>query len=91
MEVKFYLTHEQFQLLELLALEGGESVQQLVQRLVLKEDFERHCSYDALRGQYSLHQCYCQNCFLKGHARETQKMIAIPKTRRLMDNDKERV
>ncbi len=86
MEVKFYLAHEQFQLLELLALEGGESVQQLLLRLVLKEDFERHCSYDAMKGQYSLHECYCYRCFLKGHARSTQKMIAAPKTRRLVDD-----
>jgi hypothetical protein len=83
MEVKLYLAHEQFQLLEMLALEGGETVQQLMLRLILKEDFERHISYDAMRGQFALHECYCNRCFLKGHARTTQKMHAVPKTKRL--------
>ena len=84
MKVELFLAHEQFQLLELLALEGGESVQQLLLRLIMKEDFERHISYDAMRGQYHLHECYCYKCFLKGLARSTQKMVAAPKTRRLV-------
>jgi hypothetical protein len=82
-KIEIYLAHEHFQLLEMLALEGGETVQQLMLRLILKEDFERHTAYDAVRGQYTLHQCYCSRCFLKGVARDTQKM---PITRKLRDH-----
>jgi len=88
MEVKVYLAHEQFELLQLLAHEGGETVQQLMLRLVLKEDFDRHVSYDAMRGMYSYHRCYCNNCFLQGaNVRETQKMSSIPVTRKLTRHD----
>jgi hypothetical protein len=87
MEVKVYLAHEQFELLQLLAREGGETVQQLMLRLILKEDFERHVSYDAMRGMFSYHRCY-MNCFLQGgNTRETQKMSAIPVTRKLQRHD----
>lgn len=88
MEVKVYLAHEQFELLLLLAREGGETTQQLLLRLILKEDFDRHVSYDAMRGLFSYHRCYCINCFLQGaNIRETQKMAAIPVTRKLTRHD----
>jgi len=84
MEVRVYLTHEQVELLQLLAKEGNETVQQLMMRLILKEDFDRHVSYDAMRGMYTYHQCNCQQCFLTGDIRETQKVASVPITRKIL-------
>lgn len=84
MEIKFYLAHEQYQLLTLLAREGGETTQQLLLRLILKEDFERHCTYNAMTGQYQLHECFCRRCFLRDAGNTTYEIpIVTPVTRKL--------
>lgn len=52
-------------MLEALAREGRETPQQLLERLLEKENFERHGIYDAMNGKLYTKECMCLDCFMK--------------------------
>lgn len=54
------------ELLEALAKEWRETPQELLHRLIEKENFDRHGSYEALRGKFHVNTCMSTDCFMKG-------------------------
>jgi hypothetical protein len=48
-----------------LAKESSETVDELLSRLIQKEHFERHYTYDGLSGKLTPKQCMCRECFMK--------------------------
>lgn len=54
-------------LLQQLATEWRETPQQLLERLIDKENFDRHGSYEALKGKFYAHTCMSMDCFMKGN------------------------
>lgn len=52
-------------MLEALAKEGRETPQQLLERLIEKENFARHGVYDAMKGKVYSKTCMSMDCFMK--------------------------
>lgn len=52
-------------MLEALAKEGRETPQQLLERLLEKENFARHGVYDAMRRKLYSKTCMSLDCFMK--------------------------
>lgn len=52
-------------MLEALAKEGRETPQELLERLLEKENFSRHGVYDAMRGKVYSKTCISMDCFMK--------------------------
>ena len=59
------LKPEHEQLLQNLAQESRETPEELLARLIQKENFSRHYEYDALSGKTTNRQCMSRECFLK--------------------------
>lgn len=59
------ITSTKFDLLRRLCEENDESIQECVERLIEKENFDRHYTYDGLSGKTYQRTCMSQKCMLK--------------------------
>lgn len=59
------VSYYHMRLLIKLAKEGRETPQELLQRLVEKENFSRHGFYDAINGRLYEKTCMSLDCFMK--------------------------
>jgi hypothetical protein len=82
-----FLTTDMMFLLQQLALEWNETSNTLLFRLIKKEDYERHCGYNAMEGKHYLHVCASSKCFLRNptfsSVTETEIRAIRPKKREL--------
>ena len=60
------ITNKQLALLQQLATEWRETPEQLLERLINKENFERHYVFDAMNGKVSHKTCISLDCFMEG-------------------------
>lgn len=59
------ITSTKFDLLRRLCEENDETIQECIERLIEKENFSRHYTYDGLSGKTILHSCLSLKCIMK--------------------------
>ena len=67
---RILITSTKFDLLRRLCEENDETIQECIERLIEKENFSRHSTYDGLLGKTTQHLCHSQKCMLKRQKEE---------------------
>lgn len=62
---RLLITSEKFDLLRRLCEENDETIQECIERLIDKENFARHSTYDGITGKTMHHTCMSHKCMLK--------------------------
>ncbi len=69
---RIVITSEKFDLLRELCEENDETIQECIERLIDKENFSRHYTYEALSGKTTLHSCHSHKCMIKFKPKEKE-------------------
>jgi hypothetical protein len=64
------INSESYNLLRELCEENGETIQECVERLIDKENFDRHYTYDGLSGKTYQHTCLSNKCIMRSPRRK---------------------
>lgn len=67
---RIVITSEKFDLLRRLCEENDETIQECVERLIEKENFDRHYTYDGLSGKTYQRTCMSHKCMMKNPKEE---------------------
>jgi len=59
------ITSESYNLLRELCVENDETIIECIERLIDKENFDRHYTYNGVTGKTTLHTCLSHKCIMK--------------------------
>lgn len=62
---RIVITSESYDLLRELCKENDETIQECIERLIDKENFDRHYTYNGITGETLLHTCMSHKCIMK--------------------------